>query len=334
MFDNYLYVSGTSATLRKHFKELAEDSVNRLHPKSVLEIACNDGTLLSDYENLGCTITGIDPASNLIDMCKKRGLNVIQGYWSSAFADSVPSHDLIVALNVVPHVIDPLDFLIGMKKVMNPGGNIVIQFSQCDMLINNEFDAIYHEHCSYFTTRSLLAICERAGLYVQRVEKLPVHSKSSRWYLSDHINREDTTLGTIYNKEIEDHIYDLSVYKKFSLKAKEITLSLKDLIKKEKDSGRIVIGYGASAKWNTIANYGLIDLDYIVDDNPGKQGLLTPGRNTPIYDISKIDLSKPTTIICTAWNFLPEIKDRLKKLGITRGTRLVKYFPSIYIEEI
>jgi len=124
------------------------------------------------------------------------------------------------------------------------------------------------------------------------------------------------------------------VYKKFSLKAKEITLSLKDLIKKEKDSGRIVIGYGASAKWNTIANYGLIDLDYIVDDNPGKQGLLTPGRNTPIYDISRIDLSKPTTIICTAWNFLPEIKDRLKKLGITRGTRLVKYFPSIYIEEI
>ena len=165
MFDNYIYESGTSRTLRNYFKYLAEniDKFITAENKTIIEIACNDGSQLDEFKKLNWKTIGIDPAKNLTIKAKNNGHIIHNGYWGIDKFD-VPIPTLIMAQNVIAHVPDPEKFLQACYGHMDDDTLLVIQTSQCDMYQNGQFDTIYHEHLSFFTAHSFKYLADGAPL--------------------------------------------------------------------------------------------------------------------------------------------------------------------------
>jgi len=306
MFDTYLYVSGTSRTLHNYFRDfvtriVAEAGAN-IH---VLDIGCNDGSLLQAFAPYVTAVCGVDPAQNLTELARASGIDVITGYWSETMARSwTKRFEVIVAMNVVAHVADPLGFLTACKHVLAPGCRIYVQTSQCNWLENGEFDCVYHEHLSYFTEESFCEISKRAGLHLAKVEKVPIHGESWLFTLTDPLGR-------------------------FAAEVEAVRDWMRARTERARTDGYAVVGYGAAAKGNTVLNYAGIALDYIVDDNPLKWGLLTPGTNIPIVGSDRLcEEDRPVALFLLAWNFEKEIVEQVRRMRTGKYTRFVRYFPT------
>lgn len=330
LFSNYLYVSGTSNTLIKYFYDFSASYI----PEGlrILEIASNDGTLMKILKNKSKRVTGVDPASNLVSKCNEEGLEAINAFWgleeTTTKISSLGSYDIAIALNVLGHTPTPQDFLIQLHKVLVDKPTVLIQTSQYDMLRNYEFDTIYHEHISCFTAKSMAKLAEITGWKISALEKKNFQGTSLLTVLGK--TEEGKSLHEFIKEEEAFGIYNPSIYEKFSGKAKEITKNLSDYIEQARRKGRKVIGYGSSAKGNTLLNYGKIALDYIIDDNPLKWGLFTPGMSIPVVSTDKIkEIEGPTTVIVLAWNFLEEIMGRTKQYSSSKDIEFITYFPEL-----
>lgn len=334
MFKNYLYVSGTSGTLTRYFKKLVED-IAQLKPNrgDLLEIACNDGTCLDLLRKDGWNVLGVDPAENLASYCTDKGLNVLTKYWNLETAGLLKrKFDVVLAVNVFAHISNPQEFLLACQQVLADDGIIVIQTSQADMFLNNEFDCIYHEHISYWSTNSYKTIANRFNLKVIDCWKADIHGKSYVMVISKqgderHVNQ------MIEIEQTQEGRKNLETYKIFGLKAKESVKQLGNKISEMRDKGFKVIGFGAAAKGNTILNFGKLKLDFIVDDNPLKWGLLTPGMNIPIKSPETlVDVGEKCAFVVLAWNFYPEIHAKVKSLRKNEQEDVfIRYFPKMLV---
>lgn len=329
LFKNYLYVSGTTETFKAHCKELAADVVKRVkqNPR-VLDIACNDGTLLEYFKDLGCKVKGVDPAVNLRKITNQKNIDVHVGYWNQDI-DLKEKFDVITGTNVFAHVNDPKGFLQACKNHLNDEGVILLEFPYCKkMLENNEFDTIYHEHISYFLISPILKLLERIGdLCVKDVILTSIHGGSIRLILGKGTCHNTVVLDLL---EKEKPFLQNDYYESFSNKIKKQKQDLLFLMESIKD--KKIIGYGASAKGNTMLNYFDLSLSYIVDDNKMKHGYLTPGKNIPIFDPIKIlEEKEEIYVLLLAWNFSEEIKKRINKMK-PNGVKFIKYVPSVEIE--
>jgi len=336
MFKNYLYVSGTTTTLKKYFDDfynLVSHYIELPETKRVLEIGCNDGTQLEVFKRRGWETYGIDPAENLYEISSKKGFKkIICDYFNEMSASALRTKmDLIIAQNVLAHTDDIHDFLQCCKLISHENTKIFIQTSQANMFANNEFDTIYHEHLSFFCTNSMNTCVQKNDLYIEDVLKTDVHGTSYIFVLSGKKNSA-TALSTFLAAEEKEGKHSFKFYKKFAAKADKIVIDLKNCIIKHKNKGYVIVGYGAAAKANTLLNFGAIDLDFIVDDNPMKQGLLTPGRNIRIKDATALRSDKKMLIIPLAWNFYNEISKRIAKERNNPEDIFVKYFPELTLE--
>jgi SAM-dependent methyltransferase len=334
MFEHYLYVSDTSETLTNYFTGMANWIVSK-NPdaESICEIACNSGLFLKMFADKGLKCFGVDPAKNLRQMSEDRGLDVDVCFWDDENADRISKDkkfDIVIAVNVFPHVPDPVSFLINCKKILSPEGKIYIQTSQCDMFKNEEFDAVYHEHVSYFTATSFGELANSIGLGITSFKKVPIHSMSFVFELEiDSFNCEDY----INYIEREDALgyNDIITYEIFAKKAEFIKNNLVKKVEEYQSIGKKVIGYGASAKGNTLLNWSKIKLDYIVDDNELKWGYLTPGQNIPIVPPQTLYSElESVVILCLAWNFLDEIYNNVKS-NTDIPHQFIKYFPNVQV---
>jgi len=325
LFKNYLYVSGTTNTLQGYFKEFVDIVKQYTGGKKVLDIACNDGTQLDFFKQAGYETYGIDPAQNLFELSSKKH-KVICNYFNDVALDNLDKDfDIIVAQNVFAHVSDPLSFLTNCKKVLRSNGHIFIQTSQADMVKNNEFDTIYHEHISFFNMRSFCMLANRANLNVIDVIKTPVHGTSYVFILSN---------GGL-DKSIEllrkEKVLDLETLFKYSSNVSILAKKARSKASSLRSLGYTIIGYGAAAKGNTFLNFSDMPLDYIVDDNPLKQGLFTPGKKIPIRPPHAIGLELgKVLIIPLAWNFFDEIKTKVREIK-KDNTKFMRYFPEVEI---
>jgi SAM-dependent methyltransferase len=333
MFDEYLYVSGTSQTLTNYFERFATAMLEMWQlkrPPRVLEIACNDGTLMQMLKDRGCEVMGYDPAKNLIEMCREKGLNAHCGYWDFDWAKALKpfaDFDIVIAINVLPHVPDPKDFMAACREVLAPGGRVFVQTSQCSMFQNYEFDAIYHEHHSYFTIHSLTTLMNSVGLWIRSARVVPIHSASFLLELDENAGLgNDETVYQLHDDEAGAGAHNLLSYRYFAKNAQKVKTQLIDLFDRYQQAGRKVVGYGASAKFNTVANFAGLDLAYIVDDNRLKWGLETPGRDIPILHPEILAVERqPLAIVLTAWNFKDEILQKIKSFRSARGDEFVTY---------
>jgi len=336
MFLHYLYVSGTTQTLKDYFDYFAKLTLE-YNPKAqtILDIACNDGTQLDSYKKLGLQTYGIDPAKNLYDGAVAKGHKIVCDYFNINTINKFDNtkFDIITAQNVFAHTRYTTEFLESCRLLMHDDSILFIQTSQANMVINNEFDTIYHEHLSFFNTNSMKKLVERCGLKLSDVFKTDIHGTSYVFV----ITKKDLGKVGVQNMlkfEQEKGLYDILTYPEYALKCYKATYDLKNKLQELKNEGYILVGYGAAAKGNTLLNFGKIDLDFIIDDNPLKQGLFTPGRDIEIINsdyLSELDESRKVVFVPLAWNFFKEIKSRIKAKRNNKNDLFIKYFPGLEV---
>jgi ubiquinone/menaquinone biosynthesis C-methylase UbiE len=328
LFCNYLYVSGTSQTGKNHFDWVAKHYSQQL-TGSVLDIACNDGSQLDSFSKLGWECWGVDPAKNLFESSSQRH-HVICDFWNIETAKQLPKFDLITAQNVFAHTAEIDKFLQACAAVMHDHTILVIQTSQAEMFENNEFDTIYHEHISFFSTASMQAVVNRNGLYLNHVYKTDIHGTSYVFEIG--LQHRPTGLVDQFLDQ-EQSRYCRDFYHNYAEQAMQCLSRLKQHLDQVKSQGYCVVGYGAAAKGMTVINAGQLDLDYIVDDNPLKQGLLCPGSNIPVYSPAVLQNENSTLVIVPlAWNFYTEIVQRCRVLRPQTSDHFVRYFPKLVID--
>lgn len=322
LFKNYLYVSGTTKTLLDYFDWFVDFTAQFTNGKKVLDIACNDGSQLNSFKKKDYKTFGIDPAANLFELSSKNH-NVVCAYFDKKNVKKFNTKfDIIVAQNVLAHNSYPQKFLKVCSKFLEPGGKIFIQTSQADMILNHQFDTIYHEHISFFSVKSVAYLAKKAGLNLVDVKRTPVHGTSFVFIFSkDEPDRSEELISkeTIITSE---HI------EQYSRNCRDVVNQVLEKINQLKASGVKIVGYGAAAKGNTFINFSKLKLDYIVDDNPLKHNLFTPGSKIPIFSPDKL-LEEKLNKICViplAWNFFEEIKNRVSKFNLNDVVYL-KYYP-------
>jgi SAM-dependent methyltransferase len=336
MFRNYLYVSGTTTTLSRYFEDFVlrvERDVGTGRKLRVLDIASNDGSLLAKFNARGHAVLGVDPAENLRPLSNANGVPTLVSYWNEDALDrSGGDFDVVVAMNVLAHIAQPARFLALCARALRPGGRIYIQTSQAMMVKHGEFDTIYHEHHSYFTVRSFLALAARAGLAVAGVEHVPVHGISYLVQLTERgagkaFTASDFAVGRM---ESATGYYDMATYQRFARRALATRDTVSELVARGRSAGYAVGGYGAAAKGMTFLNFARLDLDYIVDDNPMKVGLLTPGRNTPVVGPEHLrEAAADTMFAILAWNFHEEIMRRIRAARHNARDQFFTCFPRV-----
>jgi len=340
MFKNYLYVSGTTQTLKDHFGDLAEDALARVSSigTRVIDIACNDGTLLEQFrEKSGgsADIYGVDPAKNLRAITKKKDIPVLVDYWGPKVVGKMPFADIITATNVFAHVDDVYEFLNTCKLMMTNKGITIIEVPYAlNLLKNLEFDTIYHEHLSYFLVSSMVRLTDRALLNIIDIEETPIHGGSIRFYLSSQMLESPKVMEYV-EREREAGYLSPEGYQDFAQKVDKIRGDLTSYANGLRNEGKAFMGYGASAKGNTLLNYTKLKLDYIVDDNPMKWDYLTPGMDIPIVPPEYIaEETLGIDILVLSWNFYKEIAKKVQDLRGPGRTNLVRYIPEIKVTNV
>jgi len=335
LFRNYKYVSGTSNTSLQFFKKNAEflDNYKENKKGAILDIACNDGSQLDAFKELGWQTYGVDPAKNLFPISCKKGHTVICDFWSESAAQKLPLMDIIIAQNVFAHTQFVDEFLKNCSTIMSKSTSLFIQTSQKDMIINREFDTVYHEHISFFNTNSMNTLVSRNNMVLNRVIENPIHGNS--YIFEIKLLKDDS----IYNvdkflmMERKTNLYNIISYRNFTPDINKSVSYIKDIINEKRHTHRI-IGFGASAKGQVLLSYADITLDYIIDENPLKIGLMSPRLRIPIVDLDhfKNDSNNKLLIIILAWNFAPEIKEKINKVKGDKAIIFIeKYFPNVVL---
>ncbi len=333
LFRDYLYVSGTTQTLRDYFDWFAEFSVELSTKKigKVLDIACNDGSQLNSFKKLNWETYGIDPAKNLYEISSKNH-SIICDYFTSDLFQNM-EFDIITAQNVFAHNENALQFLNDCEIIMNDDSLLFIQTSQSEMIKNNEFDTIYHEHLSFFNINSFNELVKRTNLHLINVIKTPIHGISYIFVLSKKdINNH--LIKNLINVEKEYGLLNSKTYDNYRNNVFSIVNKFVDITEEYKSNGYKLVGYGAAAKGMTFLNFANVKLDFIADDNPLKHNLYTPNTNIKILPISEIcEMYKDEKIlfIPLAWNFFDEIKRRIEEKRNTENDVFLRYFPEIKV---
>ena len=342
LFNNYNYESGISNTGLKYFEDFAE-KYNNLIPilnrkKNVLDIACNDGSQLDAFLRKGWNTFGIDPAANIVENTIKKGHYVECKFWDDTVSNTIKNtkFDLIIAQNVFAHVKDPINFLKLCTQIMSDDTYLVIQTSQANMIFNNEFDTIYHEHISFFTIKSMIKAVELVGCYLLNVYKVDIHGTSYIFEIKK---------GNRYNKlplleyEINNDLYEKYTYINYSISIKYIKNTVLDILNEYYNNGYNIIGFGAAAKGNVFLNYifdstpNILCPKYIIDESKLKIKKYTPGTLILIEDISILQSYKKQNvlIIILAWNFSNEIINKIQEYitNIDITCTCIQFFPKI-----
>lgn len=335
LFSHYLYRSGTSGTLARFFDWLA-GAMARFLPAgaSVLELACNDGSFLDALQRHGFNVCGIDPARNLVDMCRHRGLNVICNFWPTPGEQG--RYDAVVALNVLAHNPAPFDFLQGVAEALTDRGIAVLQVSQADMVRNGEFDTLYHEHYSFFCPESMMALLRRVGLYPWVSVKTTVHGGSMlvvcgrSAVVSDGL--EALFDGTFVDADQTFLISpDANAMADFVRKARAAADGALRIVEAARHCGCKICLVGAAAKAVTFLQFSGLKVDAVFDEAELKWGRHIPGMGLPVRPLEEVSrLDADALFVVGAWNFYDELKGKLALLRQGRsGDSLLRYFPAL-----
>jgi 2-polyprenyl-3-methyl-5-hydroxy-6-metoxy-1,4-benzoquinol methylase len=341
IYTHYLYVSGTSGTYLEYMKwyarfvlETFTTYTNRMGPYSVLDIGCNDGSQLDAFKELLFKTHGVDPAENLYPTSSAKH-NVVLGFWDSISANLLGQEfDVITTQNAFAHIPDPLSYLKLAKTYLKTDGKIFISTSQSDMVLNGEFDTIYHEHISYYNVESMKALAERAGLHLIDVVKTPIHGTSYVFVLSKQPHNRERIENSL---AIEARLHSGETYRYWAAGTKHTLQRLRVTIDTYKDIGYRIVGYGAAAKGMTLLNASRIPLDVVVDDNSLKQGLWCPGTHVPVVGpeyIKNIDPMTKILFVPLAWNFYTEISRKILAIRNQPGDTFIRYFPELQIDTV
>jgi SAM-dependent methyltransferase len=322
MFEEYLYMSSASDTLKAHFYDLSDLLVQRYHlgeADLIIDVGCNDGTLLQGFKRHGVKTLGVDPAENLAQLTCEMGIERYTGFFNAKTAKHIVSEwgqaSLITATNTFPHIPNLHDFIVGIHTTLAPGGVFVIEMHYLmDLLDQGAFDTIYHEHVSYWALKPLVHLFEKHGMQVVHAERVPLHHGQLRVSVQRRGEGDvQPSVERLLDLERTRGIGQFMTYQQFALKTQQIKRDVHRTVAKLREQGKRVVGYGAPAKGNTLLSFleiGPEILEYIADRSPLKQGLYTPGMHIPVVPPERLLADQPDYVLLLAWNFTDEILEQ------------------------
>ena len=325
---DYTYFSSFSASWLAHAEAYVAMMVDRfgVTPSAqVVEVASNDGYLLQYFRQRGVPVLGVDPAANCAEAAmNERGVPTHVGFFGADLAAQLVAEgkaaDVTAANNVLAHVPDINDFVEGFRILLKPQGVATFEFPHLLRLIEaNYFDTIYHEHYSYLSLLAVERLFERHGLYVFDIEELTTHGGSLRVF-AGHAGAHgppSDRVEAFRAKEERAGLDDLAAYADFAEKVRATKRALLKLMIDLKDQGASIVAYGAPAKGNTLLNYCGVRgdfIDYAVDANPHKQGLMLPGTGIPVFAPDQIFRTRPDYVLILPWNLKDEIIGQMERI--------------------
>jgi SAM-dependent methyltransferase len=300
----------------------------------VIEIASNDGYLLQYFHQKGIPVLGVEPAANTAKVAAEKGIPSVVKFFGVQTAKELVAEgktaDLLLGNNVLAHVPDLNDFVAGMKIALKPNGILTMEFPHLLQLMQqNQFDTIYHEHFSYFSFLTVEKVFAAHGLTLFDVEEIPTHGGSLRIY-GRHTDASEPAISErvvqLKAKETAAGLQQLATYLQFGEQVKETKRKLLQFLIEAKAQGKKIAAYGAPAKGNTLLNYCGVRtdfIDYTVDRSPYKQELFLPGTHIPILHPDQIRETQPDYLLILPWNLKEEIMTQVAYIGEWGGKFIV-----------
>ena len=340
MFEDYLYVSAASDTLREHLNELADVVVERRQlggEDLVIDIGANDATLLQGFARHGVRTLGVDPAVNLAEHAAASGIDRYTGFFGSESAREIVARwgqaSAITATNTFPHIPDLHDFMTGIDIALAPGGAFVIEAHYLlDILEQLAFDTVYHEHVSYWALGPMQTLFAAHGMHVTSAERLPIHHGQLRVFVQRIGEAEpDESVSRTLAVEQERQLLEPATWQAFADRVVGLKRDLHATLAELGSQGKSVGGYGAPAKGSTLLSFldlGPDDLGWIADRSALKQGRVTPGSHIPIVTPERLVEERPDAVLLLAWNFADEIIEQQREY-VDGGGRFILPVPEV-----
>jgi novobiocin biosynthesis protein NovU/D-mycarose 3-C-methyltransferase len=339
LYSHYAYVTSTSKTMDMHLNKMMTHllSTARLGSGSkVLEIASNTGVFLKKFKEQGCEVLGIEPAGNIADVALATAIPTRKEFFNAANAKKLHAEwgdaDLILGRHVFAHIDDLKNLVAGLAEISHAETLIAFEVPYAvDFFEHTEYDTIYHEHLSYISVRAVEALVKDSPFMLSRVDHYPIHGGSILFHLRHRAskNKSHASVAQAIEKENEMRLAEPKTWEAFAQRVAHIRSELPALLRKLKSQGKRVIGYGASAKGNTLLNTCGIttaELDYIIDNTPFKQNKIAPGSWIPVRPPEMLLTDQPDYALLLAWNFAPEIIKR-ETVFQKRGGRFIVPIP-------
>lgn len=343
LYEHYVYVSGTSPVFVRHFEEYANyvrDTFCGHESGLVVDIGSNDGTLLRFFQQLGCRVLGVDPAREISEAARRRGIPVLTEFFSPDLARRILAEQgparVITANNVMAHIDDLDAFVRGVELLLAPDGVFVFEVSYLvDMMEKTLFDMIYHEHLDHHTVEPLVPFFASRGLELVEAIRVDTHGGSLRGVVQKaggrHPAGESVRRAIAHERSLR--LRDEATFRAFDRHIRGIGEELVRLLRDLKSQGKRIAGFGAPAKATTLLYHLGIEpemIDFIVDDSPLKQGRFTPGMHIPVVSAQSLYERRPDYVLVLAWNFAQPI---IAKHSAFReaGGRFIVPLPAIEI---
>jgi len=339
LFSNYTWVTGTSPTTRDYARLFFQRAVETVKPDSndlIIEIASNDGTFLMPFLQHGYhNILGVDPAKNIATVANQQGVRTLDRFWGKEISEEIVSKfgnaKIVIARNVIPHVSELHDVIAGIKHVLEDNGIGIIEFHYAGQILQElHYDSIYHEHLCYFSIRSISYLLALYNLVPFHIDTSPISGGSYVIYFSRKKRPQSENYSNLLKKEDLIGVNDIQTWEAFAKscyahreKSIDIAASF---------SSKTVLGFGASARSSTYLNFCGFDsahIKTIIDNNPLKQGMYSPGSSITIVSLERGIQMNPDLIFILAWNFRDEIVKECRANGY-KGEFLVAFPQSPY----
>lgn len=325
IFSDYAYFSSFSDSWLAHARTYVDMIVDRFRldrNSKVVEIASNDGYLLKNFVARDIPVLGVEPAANVAEVASGKGIPTKVAFFGEKTARNLTEDgwaaDLIIGNNVLAHVPELNDFVSGLKVLLKPTGLVTMEFPHLLQLVEqNQFDTIYHEHFSYFSFIAVERVFGRHGMKLFDVEELPTHGGSLRIYAchdSDTSKPIEARAKELKAREEKIGFDSLGHYLSFGTRVEATKRKLLSFLIAARQEGKRVVGYGAPAKGNTLLNYCGIRtdfIDYTVDRSPHKQGHFLPGVHIPIYEPERVRTTRPDYLMILPWNIRDEVMQQM-----------------------
>jgi SAM-dependent methyltransferase len=320
LFENYLYVSGTSSIMVAHLRDYAARVIERLSLKPgdlVVEIGSNDGTLLGFFQRAGMRVLGVDPAREIAMQATESGIETLADFFTPALAARIrESHGpatAICANNVFAHIDDLKGVIRGVRNLLAPDGLFIFEVSYLlDVYEKRLFDTIYHEHLDYHRVEPLRRFFRENGMAFVDAQRVSMQGGSLRGFakVANGSGEVGAAVDELQALERAAGLANPETFRRFAAQIDRRRVELTALLKCLKADGKTVAGYGAAAKSTTLMNQfglGRDFIEFIVDDNPLKQGLYSPGLHVPVLPANALYERRPDYVVVLAWNFAEEI---------------------------
>lgn len=340
MYEAYPYTSATNSSMGGILRDVAESGRNAALPQPadvVLDIGCNDGTLLSFFAQDEFTLIGIDPAKNVVAAASGARYQHVREFFSAKayFGATSRRARLIFSIAMFYHLADPVAFAREVAECLAADGVWIIQMAYLPaMLRTNMYDNIVHEHAGYYATHHMQWVMEKAGLEIFDVELNDVYGGSFRVFVKQKgCDRFPKTehLARNVQSERDSAIFALDTYLAFERRIRQTRDDLRLLCRRLKSEGKSVWVYGASTKGNTILQYCDLGKDEIVaaaDANPFKLGKFLVGSNIPITDEATMRSARPDYLLALPYSFVDAFVRREAEL-VSKGVKFIVPLPEV-----